>query len=303
VPTGKIVYTPWLNEKGTIEADLTITRLAEDRFLILTGDGTTTAVMRWLGRNIPSDAHVFITDLTSAISTLNLQGPRSRDLLSRVTSADLSYEAFPFMTMQEIDLGYASVRAFRVTYVGELGWELYIPTEFSLHVFDVLIDAGKDFGLKHIGFQALESLRLEKAYRDYGGDIDNTDTPLEVGLGRFVDFDKPGGFIGREATLNRRSKGPDYRMVQFLLVDPEPIMHYGEPIYRNGVCVGYVMAGAYGHTLGGSVGSGRVENDGEVVTAEYVESGEYEIDVAGRRCSARVSLRPMYDPDLKLVRC
>jgi heterotetrameric sarcosine oxidase gamma subunit len=168
VPVGRCVYTQWLNERGRIEADLTVTRLAEDQYLVLTGDGTITAVQAWLKRNIPPDAHAFVTNVTSAYSVLNIQGPKSRDLLSRVTNADMSNEAFPFLTLQEIDIGYALVLALRVTYVGELGWELYIPTEFSLHVFDTLVEAGKDVGLVFAGLQALETLRLEKGYRDGG---------------------------------------------------------------------------------------------------------------------------------------
>jgi len=251
VPIGRCVYTPWLNETGSV---------------------------------------------------LNVQGPKSRDFLSSITHTDMSNEAFPFLTMQEIDIGYAPVKALRVTYVGELGWELYIPTEFSLHVYDTLMKKGEAFGLKLIGLQALESLRLEKAYRDYGGDIDNTDTPLEVGLGYFVKFDKPGGFIGRDALLKLKESGYRYRMPQFLIEDPEPMLHYGEIIYRNGKPVGYIMAGSYGHTLGASVGVGPVENYGDLVTAEYIQSGSYEIDVAGTRYPAKVSLRPMYDPKLERVR-
>jgi 4-methylaminobutanoate oxidase (formaldehyde-forming) len=303
VPVGKIVYTQWLNETGTIEADLTVTRLAEDQFLILTGDKTTHNTQAWLRRHIPADAHAFFTNITSAYSVLSVQGPKSRDFLSSVTHADMSNEAFPFLTMQEIDIGYAPVKALRITYVGELGWELYIPTEFSLHVYDTLLEKGEDFGLKLIGLQALESLRLEKAYRDYGGDIDNTDTPLEVGLGYFVKFDKPGGFIGRDALLKLKESGYRYRMPQFLLEDSEPMLHYGEIIYRNGEPVGYIMAGSYGHTLGASVGVGPVENNGEIVTADYIRSGSFEIDVAGTRFPAKASLRPMYDPKLKRVRC
>jgi glycine cleavage system aminomethyltransferase T/glycine/D-amino acid oxidase-like deaminating enzyme len=303
VPDGRCVYTQWLNETGTIEADLTVTRLAKDQFLILTADGTITAVQAWIRRHIPPDAHVFVTNITSAYSVLNVQGPKSRDFLSSVSQADMSHDAFPFLTMQEIDIGYALVNALRVTYVGELGWELYIPTEFSLHVFDTLVEAGKDFGLKHIGLQALDTLRLEKAYRDYGGDIDNTDTPLEVGLGHFVKFDKPGGFIGRDALLRLKESGYRYRMVQFLLEDPEPLLHYGEIIYRDGVSVGNIMAGGYGHTLGASVGVGPVNKEGEPVTVDYIKSGAYEIDIAGVRYPAKASLRPMYDPKLKRVRC
>ncbi len=303
VPVGRCVYTQWLNEIGTIEADLTVTRLAEDQFLILSGDGTITAVQAWLRRHIPVDAHAFVTNITSAYSVLNVQGPKSRDFLSSVTHADMSNEAFPFLTMQEIDIGYSLVKALRITYVGELGWELYIPTEFSLHVFDTLVKAGKEFGLKHIGLQAFNTLRLEKAYRDYGGDIDNTDTPLEVGLSFFVDFDKPGGFIGREALLRLKESGYRYRMPQFLLEDPEPLLYYGEIIYRDGVPVGYIMAGGYGHTLGASVGVGPVENEGGTVPVDYIKSGTYEIDIAGVRYPAKASLRPMYDPRLKRVRC
>jgi glycine cleavage system aminomethyltransferase T len=297
------VYTQWLNETGTIEADLTVTRLAEDQFLILTGDKTTNKAQAWLRRHIPADAHAFITNITSAYSVLSVQGPISRDFLSSVTHADMSSTAFPFLTMQEIDIGYAPVKGLRITYVGELGWELYIPTEFSLHVYDTLVEKGEDFGLKLIGLQALESLRLEKAYRDYGGDIDNTDTPLEVGLGRFVNFDKPGGFIGRDALLKLQESGYKYRMPQFLLEDTGPMLHYGEIIYRNGEPVGYIMAGSYGHTLGAAVGVGPVENNGDVVTAEYIESGSFEIDIAGTRFPAKTSLRPMYDPKLERVRC
>ena len=303
VPVGRCVYTQWLNETGTIEADLTVTRLAEDQFLVLSGDQTLPAVQAWLRRHIPAEAHVFVTNITSAYSVLNIQGPKSRDFLSSVTHADMSNEAFPYLTSQEIDIGYALVRAIRVTYMGELGWELYIPTEFSLHVFDTLMEAGADFGLKLIGLQALNSLRIEKAYRDYGGDIDNTDSPLEVGLGFFVDFDKPGGFIGKDALLRRKEAGLKYRMVQFLLDDPEPMLYFGEIIYRNGVAAGHLMSGGYGHTLGAAVGVGPVENEDQVVTNEYITSGSYEIDVAGVRYPAKASLRPMYDPKLLKVRC
>jgi heterotetrameric sarcosine oxidase gamma subunit len=302
VPVGKVVYTQWCNETGTIEADLTVTRLAEDQFLVLSGDATITAVQAWLRRHIPADAHVFTTNISSAYSVLNIQGPKSREFLSSITHADMSNEAFPFLTSQEIDIGYALVRAIRVTYVGELGWELYIPSEFSLHVFDTLVEAGADYGLKHMGLQALDTLRLEKAYRDYGGDIDNTDTPLEVGLGYFVDFEKPGGFIGRDALLRLKESGLRYRMPQFLLEDPEPMLHYGEIIYRDGKPIGHIMSGGYGHTLGASVGVGPVENEGGSVSVDYIKSGTYEIDIAGVRYPAKASLRPMYDPKLKRVK-
>ncbi|MGW8144405.1 MAG: GcvT family protein, partial [Anaerolineales bacterium] len=302
VPVGRSVYTQWLNEKGRIEADLTVTRLTEDQFLVLSGDGTLTQVLAWLRRNTPIEAHVTFTNITSAYSVLNIQGPKSREFLSRVTHADLSNQAFPYLTTQEIDIGYAPVRAIRITYVGELGWELYIPTEFSLHVYDTLVELGYDFGLKHIGLEALDTLRLEKAYRDYGNDIDNLDTPLEVGLSRFVDFEKPGGFIGKEALLRHKEAGLKYRLVQFLLKNPKPLLHYGEPIYRDGERVGYIMAGGYGHTLGGAVGVGPVENVSGIASPNFIRSGVYEIKVAGERHQAMASLEPMYDPKLKRVR-
>jgi 4-methylaminobutanoate oxidase (formaldehyde-forming) len=296
VPVGQIVYTQWLNERGMIEADLTVTRLAEDSYLVISADGTNTHIKAWLKGHIPVDAHVFITDITSGYAILNVQGPNSRQLLSSVTSVDMSNEELPYLSMQELDIGYALVKALRVTYVGELGWEIYAPTEFSLHVFDTLVQAGQEVGLKHAGLQALDSLRLEKAYRDYGHDIDNTDTPLEVGLSFCVDFDKPGGFIGREALLRHKVSGlPKYRLVQFLLEEPEPLLYYSEPIYRDGELVGYIYSGSYGHTLGGAVGLGHVANDAGV-SSDYIKSGTYEIDIAGVRYPARASLRPMYDP-------
>jgi 4-methylaminobutanoate oxidase (formaldehyde-forming) len=188
-----------------------------------------------------------------------------------------------------------------VSYVGELGWELYIPTEFSLHVFDTLVEAGPDDGLVFAGLQALETLRLEKAYRDYGNDVDNLDTPLEVGLSRFVDFHKPGGFIGREALLRHKQAGVKHRLVQFLLEYSEPLLYYNEIIYRDGEPVGRILAGGYGHTLGASVGLGYVENE-EGVTADYIKSGSYEIQIAGTRYPAKASLRPLYDPKGERIR-
>jgi glycine cleavage system aminomethyltransferase T/glycine/D-amino acid oxidase-like deaminating enzyme len=296
VPVGRIVYTQWLNERGTIEADLTVTRLAEDCYLLVLVDSIHRHVVGWLEQHIPPDAHVFVTDVTSGYNIINLQGPKSRQLIDGLTTADMSNRAFPYLTMQEIDIGYALVKALRITYMGELGWELYVPTEFTLHVFDLLVEAGQDVGLKFAGFQALNTLRLEKAYRDYGYDIDNTDTPLEAGLSFAVDFAKPGGFIGKEALLRQKEEGVlKHRLVQFLLLDPEPLLYGSEPIYRDGELVGYLNSGGYGHTLGGAVGLGNVERE-EGVTADFVKSGSYEIEVVGVRCPAKASLRPLYDP-------
>ena len=296
VPVGRIVYTQWLNERGTIEADMNVTRLAQDCYLLVVVDLAHTHVETWLKHHIPPEAYVFVTDVTSGYNILNGQGPKSRELISSLTNVDMSNEAFPYLTMQEIDIGYALVKALRVTYLGELGWELFVPTEFTLHVFDLLVEAGEDVGLKHAGFQVLDSLRLEKGYRDYGHDIDNTDTPLEVGLGFAIAFDKPGGFIGREALLRHKEKNVlKYRLAQFLLEDSQPLLFGGEPIYRNKVCVGYLRAGGYGHTLGAAVGIGEVEHE-KGVTADFIKSGSYEIEIAGECYPAKVSLRPMYDP-------
>jgi 4-methylaminobutanoate oxidase (formaldehyde-forming) len=302
VEVGRCVYTTWLNERGTIEADLTVARLAEDRYQVVSSWSIHTNVLTWLKRHIPEDAHVTVTDLTSAYSLLNIQGPKSRQLLSKLTSADMSNQTFPYLTIKEIDIGYALVNALRITYLGELGWELYIPSEFSLHVYDFLLENGVEVGLKHAGLHTLETLRMEKAYRDYGHDIDNLDTPLEVGLGFTVDPNKSVDFIGKEAFLKQKESGLlKRRLVQFLLEDPEPLLHGGEPIYRDGVRVGDIHSGNYGHTLGGAVGLGPVRYAGGV-TKEYLQEGQFEIEVVGVRYPTKASLRPMYDPKNEKVK-
>jgi 4-methylaminobutanoate oxidase (formaldehyde-forming) len=301
VPVGRIVYTQWLNRLGTIEADLTVTRLAEEEFLLVLSPSIQTHAEAWLKRNTSADAHLYVTDVTSGYAIINIQGPKSRQLLSGLTNADMSNEAFPYLTWQEIDIGYALVKALRVSYMSELGWELYVPTDFAVHVYDLIVEAGAVVGLKHAGIQALETLRIEKPYRDYGADIDNMDTPLEAGLRFFVDFDKPDGFIGRDALLRQKEEGLKQRFVQFLLHDSEPLLHGGEPIFRNGECVGYIRAGAYGHTLGGAIGTGFVENEAGV-TPDYIKNGKFEIGIASVRYPATASLRPMYDPKNQRVR-
>jgi glycine cleavage system aminomethyltransferase T/glycine/D-amino acid oxidase-like deaminating enzyme len=296
VPVGKVVYTQWLNESGGMVADLTVTRLAEDKYYIVSAGDFYTHDILWLKKLIPDDAMAFVTDVTSGYTLLNIQGPKSRELVRRVSTADVSKAAFPYMTAQEIDINYALALVMRVTYEGELGFELYIPTEFSAHVYEAVVAAGRDLGLRHAGFQALNSLRIEKAYREYGHDMDNMDTPLEAGLGFTVKFDKPGGFIGRDALLRHRESGPlKYRMVQFLLEDPEPLLYGNEIIYRNGKIVGYLQTGSYGFTLGGAMGMGFVENESGA-TVDFINSGTYEIDIAGEHFPARASLTPMYDP-------
>ncbi|HMK85453.1 MAG TPA: FAD-dependent oxidoreductase, partial [Steroidobacteraceae bacterium] len=228
VPVGKIVYTQWLNERGGIEADLTVTRLSETAFLIVTGAETETKDFDWLRRHIDPAAHCVLTNVTSAMGVLSVMGPSSRALLQSLTPEDLSDRAFPFGTSREIELGYALVRASRITYVGELGWEIYIPSEFMQGVYDEIIAAGERHGLVHTGYHALNSLRIEKAYRHFGHDITDEDTPWEAGLGFAVKLDKPGGFIGREALLRQRESGLTRRLVQFLLASPEPLLYHNE---------------------------------------------------------------------------
>ncbi|MDH3248998.1 MAG: FAD-dependent oxidoreductase, partial [Acidimicrobiia bacterium] len=299
---GRITYTQWLNEGGTIEADLTVTKLGDDRFWVVASDTAHRHVDTRMRRHVASFGEVSITDVTSSYAQVNLHGPRSRDLLSSVTETDLSNDAFPFRTARHITVAGADVLCIRITYVGELGYELYVTSEQAVAVYDELVTAGEGFGLRHAGLKALGSLRMEKGYRDYGHDIDNTDGPFEAGLGFAVDLDKPDGFIGREALLVRRQAGqPARRLTQVLLTDPDPLMYHGEIVYRDGAAVGYIRAASYGHTLGGAVGLAMVDR-GRPVTAGWVESGSWHVDVAGRRHDAVASLSPLYDPRSNRIR-
>jgi 4-methylaminobutanoate oxidase (formaldehyde-forming) len=301
VPPGRAVYTSMLNNRGGIVADLTVTRVSEEEYLIVTGCATATRDFTWIRAGIPEDAHAFLTDVTSSYAVLSVMGPVSRSLLSRLTDEDLSNEAFPFLTSREIPLGYAQVRATRITYVGELGWELYIPTEFALSVYDSIVREGESSGLRHAGFHALDSLRMEKAYRGWGHDIVDLDSPLEAGLSFAVAFDKEQGFVGRDALLRQREKGLNKRLAVFTMIPAEPLLLGDEPIYRDGALVGRITSGRFGHTLGRSVGLGYVHSkDG--VDASFVTDGSYEIEVAAERYPATVSLRAPYDPRGERVR-
>ncbi len=302
VAVGRCVYTQFLNDAGGIEADLTITRLAEDRYLIVTAAFTQSHVDAWIRNHIPPDAFCTVSDSTDAYAMLNIQGPASRALLQSMSADDFSTAGFPFATCREVRIGYQTALALRLTYVGELGWELYIPTSFAQPVYDALIEAGKAHGLQHCGYHTLNSLRIEKAYRDWPHDMGPADTPLEAGLGFTCAWNKPGGFIGRESLLAQREAGlPRRRLVQFLLEDPEPMLYHNEPIYRDGERVGFVTSAMYGHTLGGAVGLGYVANaDG--CTDAHIHSGRYEIELADARVRARASLVPLYDPKNLRVR-
>ncbi len=295
VAPGRLVYTQWLNERGGIEADLTVTRLDENTFFIVTAAETETRDLHWLKSHIPDDAHCVLTNVTSAFGVISIMGPRSRELLQSLTPADMSNDVFPFATSREIELGYGYVRASRITFVGELGWELYVPSEFMQGVYDEIVETGKQFDLAHAGYHALNSLRIEKAYRHWSHDITDEDTPLEAGLSFVVKFDKQGGFIGRDALLQQKKRGVSRRMLQFLLEDPEPLVYHNEPIWRDGELVGHVTSGAYGHTLGGCIGLGYVTVEPKA-DANAALDGQYEIEVATERFAAKASLQPQYDP-------
>jgi 4-methylaminobutanoate oxidase (formaldehyde-forming) len=303
VAPGRVVYTQWLNERGGIEADVTVTREAEDRFMVVSAAASQVRDLAWLRRHVPDDARAAVFDATSGLATLSVMGPRSRALLARATTgADLSDAAFPFGASRVVDLGYARVRATRITYVGELGWELYVPTEFAACVYEALLDAGAEHGLRHAGYHALDSLRMEKGYRHWGHDVTEEDTPTEAGLGFAVAWDKPGGFLGRDALLRARGRPPGRRLVGLALDDPGLLLLGNEPVWRDGAMVGRVTSAAFGHTLGRSVGLGYVACPGGV-TAEWLAAGRFAVEIARSRHAARASLTPFYDPANARVRC
>jgi heterotetrameric sarcosine oxidase gamma subunit len=297
---GRITYTQWLNPGGTLEADLTVTKLGSDRFWVVASDTAHRHVLTWMRRHF-GDAHAFVTDVTSGYAQINVQGPRSRELLASVTSADVSNEAFPYRAAAEIDIGFARALCIRITYLGELGYELYVPAEQAGHVYDRLTEAGRAVGLRHAGLKALASLRMEKAYRDYGHDIDNTDTVLEAGLGFAVALDKPGGFVGRDAVLAQKARGPlRRRLVQVLVSDPDPLLFHAEVVLRNGTPAGYIRSASYGFTLGGAVGLAMIDS-GEPITRDYLDSGDWTVQIGNATYPAVASLRPMYDPGNKRI--
>ncbi len=295
VPPGRVVYTAMLNERGGFESDLTVTRLAADAYLIVTGSAQGTRDLDWIRRHLPTGARATITDVTGASAVLGLMGPRSRELLARVSDADLGADAFPFLTSREIAIGQATARASRVTYVGELGWELYVPVEQAGLVYDELAHAGRDLGLRDAGYYALDSLRMEKAYRAWGRDVTIDDTPWEAGLGFAVRLDKPVAFLGREALLEQRERTLTKRLLTFVLEDAAALPWGDEPILRDGRVVGTVTSAAFGHTLGRAVAMGYVRDPGGVDEA-YVAGGRFALDVGGDRIPARAGLAAPYDP-------
>jgi 4-methylaminobutanoate oxidase (formaldehyde-forming) len=295
-PVGKVTYTAICHEGGGMWVDCTFTRLAEDRFIVIGTDLVTRRLEALLRRAVGEDDAATVTDVTAGFALFSLQGPKSRELLSRLTSADVSNESFAYLRGQPIDVAYApSVWVQRVTYVGELGYELHVRSDLAVSVYDALFEAGADLGLRNVGMSALNSLRIEKGYRDYGHDIGNDDTPLEAGIGFIVDFDKPA-FPGREALVKQRDGGRlAERLVNLLVLDPEPLLFHDEDVLRDGELVGEVEAGAYGYSLGGSVAIATVRCD-DGVTGPWLSGGAFEVVVNGRRYPVRAQLGSLYDP-------
>ncbi len=298
VPVGKIVYTQFLNSRAGIEADVTVTRMSETAYLVVTPAATRLADETWMRRN-QGNFNVVITDVTAGEGVLAVMGPKARELMNLVSPNDFSNEANPFGTAQEIELGMGLARVHRVTYVGELGWEIYVSSDMAGHAFETLHAAGQDLGMKLCGMHMMDTCRIEKGFRHFGHDITSEDHVLEAGLGFAVKTDK-ADFIGRDAVLRKKETGLQNRLVQFKLTDPEPLLYHNEPILRDGEIVGFLSSGAYGHHLGGAMGLGYVPCQGE--RPADVLGSTYEIDVMGTRVKAEASLKPMYDPKSERVK-
>lgn len=298
VPVGKIIYTQFLNERGCIEADVTVTRLAENSYIVVTPAATVQREMHWMRRYL-GDFQALIFDATAAEAVLAVMGPNSRQLLERVSGHDWTNDNHPFGQAKNIDIGMGLARAHRVTYVGELGWELYISTDMAAHVFETIFDAGQDMKFKLCGMHMMDSLRIEKAFRHFGHDITSEDHVLEAGLGFAVKTAKDD-FVGRDAVLCKKEEGLNMRLVQFALKDPQPLMYHHEPIIRDGEIVSYITSANYGHTIGAAIGLGYVPCKGEA--AADMLASKFEIEIAGERFEAEASLKPMYDPKSERVK-
>ena len=300
-PAGSVIYTQMLNRRGGIECDLTVTRLDHDTYYIVTGTGFATHDFAWIARNIPDGADARLLDVTSTFAVLSLMGPRAREVLQQATPDDVSNAAFPFATCRDIVVAGAPVRALRITYVGELGWELHVPAEAAGAVYDRLMQAGSRWDIVNAGYRAIESLRLEKAYRAWGSDIGPDYTPLEAGLGQTVKLRRDTPFLGRDA-LAAQERGPLLRrLAAFVVDDPSVVLLGRETIYRDGKRVGWLSSGGWGYTVGMNIGLGYVRDD-VGVSDEYLVQGRYELEVATRRVPATLHLRPLYDPEMKRVR-
>lgn len=300
-PVGSIIYTQMLNDRGGIECDLTAVRVAKDEYYIVTGTGYATHDFDWISRNIPEGMNAQLVDVTSAYAVLSLMGPKARDVLQSITRDDISNDAFPFGTAKTIGIAGCPVRALRVTYVGELGWELHLPVEYATTVYDALMQAGEPHGLRDAGYRAIESLRLEKGYRAWASDIGADHTPAEAGLGWAVKLKKNIDFKGRKAAEAQRDQGVK-KILACFTTDPDVVLSGRETIYRNGERVGWLTSGGFGYTVGKSIGYGYVRAN-EVIDRDHVLSGEYELEVATDRVPCKVQLGPLYDPKMERVKC
>jgi len=300
VPVGKVVYTQMLNERGGIEADITVTKMAEDKFFIVTAGATTVRDFDWIKRHTPEDAHAVLTDVTWSYSMLGVMGPNARKLLEKITDADLSNEAFPFATARDIHIGYAGAFAIRMSFVGELGWELYIPTPFAQDIFDAIMEAGEEFSVKPCGLHAVDSLRMEKGYRHWSGDITPDDTPYEAGLGFAVSL-KKDDFIGKAALLKQKEEGIKRKLVIFTIDDPEPLIYHDEPVYCNGKIVGENTHGSYSHVSGRAIGMFYVGNE-DGISDEWIMGNTYEIEVEDKLYPITIHLKAPYDPQGKSIK-
>ncbi len=302
VPVGRTVYTGMLNERGTYESDVTLTRVTSDEFLIVSSAATTERDQDHIGRHI-GEQRATLVDVTSAYAVFGVMGPKSRELLARLTDADLGDEEFPFGSSREIMLGYSTVRATRITYVGELGWELYVPTEFAVGVYEDLLSAGAELGVTNGGYYAIESMRLEKGYRAFGRELNPDYNPVEAGLLFACKLKTDIPFLGRAAVEEAKQAGPRRKVVSFVLESPDPVIWGGELVLRDGVGSGQVISGAWGESLGACVGLAYLrDTSGGVIDRDWIAAASYAVDVNGSAEPAQVSLRPPFDPDGAKIR-
>jgi 4-methylaminobutanoate oxidase (formaldehyde-forming) len=294
-PAGRVTYSQLLNSRAGIECDLTVARLADDHFYVVTGTGFRTHDFAWISQHIPAGCGAALSDVTEEMGTLSLFGPNARALLQKLTPDDLGNEAFPFGTFREIDLLGTKVRALRITYVGEMGWELHMPLAATGQLFDAFMEKGDAFGLRLAGYRAIESLRLEKGYRAWGSDITPNDNPFQAGLGWAVKLKTNTPFLGREAAERIASQPLTKRLVGFTTDDPNVVLLGRETILRNGEPVGYLTGGGFGYTVGRPIGYGYLRNS-EGVTEAFIAEGSYELEVASERIPCRIHTRSLYDP-------
>ena len=300
-PVGSVIYTQMLNDHGGIECDLTVVRVAEDRFYIVTGTGYATHDFDWIRRNIPEGSDAHLVDVTSGHAVLSLMGPKARDVLNKLTADDVSHEGFPFGTMKQIGIAGAPVMALRLTYVGELGWELHLPTEYAVNLYESLMEAGAEFGIRNGGYRAIESCRLEKGYRAWAADIGPDHTPIEAGMGWAVKLKTDVAFKGREAMEKQKAEGVAKMLACFTVEDPDVVLLGRETIYRDGVRVGWLTSAGFGYSVGKPIGYGYVRNESGV-DRDYLTSGSYELEVATERVPAKIHLQPLYDPGMSRIR-